>query len=239
MGTPKEVLERLHYLCTATFAKSFDGAAADEIAKSLAFAYDLSIWAQVLSDRPERFLFEKAAEEYLTGLLNLSQGQYRNAFKCLRAVLELCLQGVYLSANPIELQEWLNNIADTYWATLMESDKGPFSIRFCAAFFPEIKEHAKNFQTMARTLYRELSETVHCNVPACIPLPGSFDFNESIFKLWHEKAATVKIIIHFCFTLRYLKSLNEENRSKLEEALNENLGYIEQIRIYFGGPKTA
>ena len=91
---PRETIEHLHQLCTETLCRSFDSGYGISMAKSYMFASDLATWCELLSKQPERFLFEKAQQEYVTAILNLAQGQYRNAFKCLRLVLELCIQGV-------------------------------------------------------------------------------------------------------------------------------------------------
>jgi len=226
-------------MCTSTLNRSFEAGFGTAMARSYMFAKDLAIWAQVISDRPEQYLIVKASQEYLIATLNLAQGQYRNAFKGLRLVLELCLQGVYLSANLVELQEWMRNSRDTIWSNLTDANKGPLTRRFVRAFFPEIEEHANNFQTMAETLYRELSETIHGNVPHDIPLPESFEFHEGTFNLWHQKATTARLILHFALSARHLKFLPEDKRAKLETQLSEELGHIESIRMMFGGPRTT
>jgi hypothetical protein len=132
----------------------------------------------------------------------------------------------------------MNNSKDTIWSNLTDPNKGPLTRRFVRAFFPEIEEHSNNFQSMAVTVYRELSEAIHGNVPMHIPLPDSFEFNEPTFTLWHEKAMTVRVILHFCFCARYLKSLTEEMRAKVDQPIAEELGHIEPIRTLFGGPRT-
>src|SRR5262249_44502978 len=119
-NNPKEILKGLHQVCTETLNCSLQGEFESAIGRSYVFINDLSTWSDVLSNMPENFLFKKAEQEYLTSILNISQGQYRNAFKSLRLVLELCLQGVYLSANIVDLHEWLNNTKDTNWNTLVE-----------------------------------------------------------------------------------------------------------------------
>ena len=122
---------------------------------------------------------------------------------------------------------------------LTSTDDGPLTRRFCLAFFPEIENHTNNFQSMAITLYRELSETIHGNMPCYIPLPESFEFNETAFGVWHEKAATTRFIVHFCLCTRYLRFVPEDRLSDLEAAILEQLGHIEPIREIFGGPSTT
>lgn len=236
---PKDTLRNLHGVCSKTLELSLQNEFLNKINKSYSFATDLSVWSQVLSDLPECFLFKKAEQEYLIAILNLAQGQYRNSFKCLRLVLELYLQGIYLSVNLIELNEWLRNSADTNWNTLVSTDKGPLSTRFCKSFFPEIVEHSNYFQTITSTLYRELSETIHGNVPLHIPIPESFDFCEPVFNMWYEKATTAKLIVHFALSVRYLSKLDDASKSKLENSLIEELGHINQIRAVFGGTVSS
>ncbi|APG27074.1 hypothetical protein A7E78_04025 [Syntrophotalea acetylenivorans] len=235
----KKMLEELHQVCTGTLSVSLDEGNIAKMNKSCALGDDLTKWCSVLASKPELFLYRKAGEEYLTAMLNLAQGQYRNAFKCLRLVLELCIQGVYLSANIVELREWLNNISDTIWGKLVAPDTSPLGTRFCKAFFPEISTHAKNFQSMASTIYRELSETIHGNVPSNIPLPDSFEFDDEVFSLWHEKAETVRLVVAFCFCSRYLKELPPEDLSVIETIVVGQLDHIEQIRIVVGGPSSS
>jgi len=235
----KKMLVDLHRVCTETLSTSCDEGNIAKMNKSCALGDDLTKWCHILEPRPESFLYKKASEEYLTAMLNLSQGQYRNAFKCLRLVLELSLQGVYLSANLVELYEWLNNISDTNWGKLVSAETSPLGTRFCKAFFTEISSHANNFRTMAGTIYRELSETIHGNVPSNIPLPDSFEFDDQIFDLWHEKADTVRLVLAFCFCSRYLKESKPENHSDIETIVVGQLDHIEQIRIVMGGPSSS
>jgi hypothetical protein len=235
----KKMLEGLHGVCTKTIEASLSAENVAKMNQSCALGEDLSKWCSILSDKPESFLYAKAEQEYLTAMLNLAQGQYRNAFKCLRLVLELCIQGAYLSANLVELYEWLNNISDTNWGKLTSAETSPLGTRFCKAFFTEISSHANNFRTMAGTIYRELSETIHGNVPNNIPLPDSFEFDDQIFDLWHDKAETVRLIVAFCFCSRYLKESSPENLSVIETIVVGQLDHIEQIRIVMGGPSSS
>lgn len=105
---------------------------------SYLFSNDLEAWARVLRTQREQALYKTAGHEYVVSLLNACEGQYRNAFKGLRLVLELCVQGAYRSANLVQLDEWLKGEKDTQWATLMDDDNGVVSKRFCRAFFPDL-----------------------------------------------------------------------------------------------------
>lgn len=227
------VIRRLQGQCSDTLDQSLLVVNEAQLGDSYLFAGDLDAWKKVIDGELEVNLVETAANEYLLSLLNVCQGQYRNAFKGLRLVLELCLQSTYLSANLVLRAEWLRGEQDTIWATLIDVDKGPLSARSCRAFFPELSEHVEHFRRIGQTLYRELSECIHGNVPNFIPLPTSLEFSRETFDLWHSKAKLVRLVIHFAFVLRYLKGLPPARLSILETAINEQLGHIAAIREVF------
>jgi hypothetical protein len=231
--------QTLHDICAATLRLSFEGERSSTMAKSFLFAEDLSGWRRIIAPNPESALYGRAEQEYLAALINVAQGQYCNAFKGLRLVVELTLQGAYLSVNILELHEWLRNSIDTRWATLMDPSKGPLSHRFCEAFFPALRDSVDSFATIAQTLYRELSEVIHGNIPNKIPLPASYHFDQETFDLWHEKAETARMTCIFCLSVRYLDSLSETNRAIVEHGVMDQLGHIESVRTLLGGPATA
>ena len=235
----KSSFRDIHQNCATAIDRSFEDGRSYIMGTSCLFANDLAAWSKAVSPGAEAKLYARAEQEYLGALINLAQGQYSNAFKGLRLVLELTMQGAYLSANLIELHEWLRNSRDTKWTALMDPDTGPLSTRFADSFFPELRDHVGSFATMSRTLYRELSETIHGNIPKRIPLPASFEFDEETFDLWHRKAATARLICLFCLSARYLPTISEENRGIVEHGLIKQLGHIEAIRIFFGGPATS
>jgi hypothetical protein len=171
-------------------------------------------------------------------LLNNSQGQYRNAFKGLRLALELVLQGAYLSVNLIALNEWLTSQADTSWQAILDDDKGVFAKKFCLAFFPSLADSANAFKALAQTLYREMSECTHGNVPHRIPLPQKVEFHEPTFVIWHEKAATLRYILNFVLTVRYARSFNVEIQASLGPVITDQLNHLEAVRQMFGGPTS-
>ncbi|WP_093646311.1 hypothetical protein [Paraburkholderia aspalathi] len=199
--------------------------------ESYVFASDIEAWREAISEHPEAQLLAAAAAEYVVSMLNVCQGQYRNGFKGLRLVLELCIQSVHLSANLVLREEWLRGERDTVWANLVDPEAGPFSTRFCRAFYPELCEHTAHFRQLGQTLYRELSECIHGNVPNQIPLPSSLQFSKESFDLWHEKARLVRLVVHFAFAVRYLRVLPKPKRSMIDSLLLDQLGHIEAIRV--------
>ena len=200
------------------------------LGKSYLFASELDAWRSAV-EGAEAQLVQTASHEYVMSLLNVCQGQYRNGFKALRLVLELCLQSVYLSSNLVNRAEWLSGTQDTTWARLVDANDGPLSKKFCNAFFPEIGEHVAHFRALAQTLYRELSECIHGNVPIHIPLPESLSFSRESLELWHSKAGTLRFVISFALALRYLNGMPSLKRAPLREALLDLLGHIEPIRL--------
>jgi hypothetical protein len=226
-------IQHLHDQCSQTVHCSLKGENGTRLAESYLFASDLDAWRLAIDERLEANLVKTAASEYVLAVLNVCQGQYRNGFKGLRLVLELCLQSTYLSANLIVRAEWLRGEKDTVWATLVDGDNGPLSCRSCRAFFQDLSEHVGHFRQIAQTLYRELSECIHGNVPNYIPIPVSLEFSQETFELWHAKAKLVRLVVHFAFALRYLNGLPAAKRSLLEVAVSEQLGHIAAIRAAF------
>ena len=233
---PGLIIQDLHDLCATTLARSLDAKFDQWNAASYGLAADLDCWTKALESRPEQALYVTASGECILALLNNAQGQYRNGFKGLRLVLELVLQGIYLSVNLVTLKEWLSSQADTSWSSIHDPDKGVFAKRFCRAFFPELEPIVNEFKSLSETLYREMSESIHGNVPNRIPLPGRIEFDEATFALWHDKAATLRYIVNFTLTMRYAREFSDDQRATVEPAVTDQLNHIESVRGVFGGP---
>lgn len=227
----------LNERCSNILRRSFDATNAQKISRSHQFIGELSIWCSLLESRRESDLLRIAAHEYQYALLALCQGHYRHAFKGLRLVLELVLQSTHLSANELELREWLANRKDTVWSVLISSEEGIFSRRFVHAFFPGLASHVSYHRSLAEVLYRECSECVHGNIPQHVPLPQDLTYSQDSFDVWYEKANIVALIAHFSLSLRYLLSLSVSDYTKLEPALTDRLGHLPEIRAVFGGPQ--
>jgi hypothetical protein len=232
---PSKIIKALHADCTTVINASSDSKYDQLNAASYGLADDFDLWNKVLAGRPEISLFETASSEYILGLLNNSQGQYRNAFKGLRLVLELVLQGAYLSVNLVTLAEWLKSQADTSWQMILDPNKGVFAERFCRAFFPALTDDVPAIKTLAETLYREMSECTHGNVPNRIPLPKTISFDEPTFLLWHEKTRTLRLIVNFMLAMRYVSDLSADARDMVRPMIMDQLGHFEPVRQTFGG----
>jgi len=231
--TPKAVILDLNERCSNAVARATATELEPLVGQSYLFLTDLEAWTSVLGARAEAPLLRTASHEYAVSILNSCQGQYRNAFKSLRLVLELCVQSVFLSADLVALSEWLRNDSDTNWASLLDGERGPFSKRFCFAFTPSVTEHGPHFRELARSVYRELSECIHGNVPDKIPLPLSLGFDDATFRLWNEKAIAVRLVVLFVLSTRYLGLLDVEQRKGVEAGVLDQLGHIEAIRDAF------
>jgi hypothetical protein len=231
--SPGDIIGQLHQQCSDALNASVAGPNVAAVGRSYLFVDDLDAWHEALGGRPSARLVATGCSEYVLSLLNACQGQYRNAFKGLRLVLELCLQSVHLSADLLAEQEWLRGERHTNWSALVSSDAGPLSTRYAQAFFPELATHAAHFRILAETLYTELSECIHGNVPTLIPLPDRLQFQQETFDLWHSKAAVVRLVVQFAFALRYLKEIAPEGRQRVEPSLLEQLGHIDAVRAKF------
>lgn len=230
-----QIYKRLHDASGEIVLASLQAQYASLMAESHAFLPELERWAEVIKPNKEQHLFIVAAQEYQYALLALAQGLYRQAFKGLRLVLELCLQAIYLSAHKVELEEWLTNRKDTVWGAVVDENNGVLSIRFANAFFPDLKEDVRHHRGLAEQLYRECSECVHGNMQKHIPLPTSLTFSAESFELWHRKAAGVSLVIEFALSIRYLRDMPAEQMKTLEHDLLDRLGHVAAIRRRFGG----
>jgi hypothetical protein len=212
------------------------------LASSHLFVSDLSNWNRILKKRPEQYLISTATTEYQHALLAVAQGQYRQAFKSLRLVLELSIQAIYLSVHILELQEWLDGFRDTNWSTLVDENQSSAVLtpRYARVFFAELEADMPHYRAMAKNLYRECSECVHGNVPKHISLPEAdkLEFDDQSLKLWCTKADTVALLVSFLLTLRYTKEFSEKEISEISEIVLERLGHLSSIRVKYGGVAT-
>jgi hypothetical protein len=194
-----------------------------------AFLNDFAIWLEILKDRPEGNILKNAIKEYQLALLCNNLGMYQQAFMGLRFFLERNLVAILFSAYEIELNLWKIGERDTYWAELVDKDKGLFSSKFCKAFFPELKDEIIHFSAMTVKVYRECSEYVHGNNSVIDKIPSKLEYSKDLFYEWNTKADTIKRIVLFAFCLRYLKHLKEEEIKKITDTISEEFKSITQI----------
>ncbi|MDF3982900.1 hypothetical protein P3W23_12960 [Luteibacter sp. PPL554] len=130
-----------------------------------------AVYASVVGRRESR-IFDLASQLLADGLSQLACANYRLAFFCLRAFLEMSLAAIRFSAHEFELREWEAGIRDVSWTTLSNDDTGCFSTSFVGAFFPQLKGEAKHYQSLAKRAYREASEYVHTNMDVDLMITG-------------------------------------------------------------------
>jgi len=233
--TCEQFYHQLHTTCGSILTSSFAADDNNYQAKSHHFISDLQEWIVVLSSRGEAQLLKAALREYEFALLALVQGQYRQAFMALRLFLELALAAVALSANELELQEWLNGNRDINWQALVDDQNGVLGKRFVTAFHQALVDEAPQYRTIAAQVYRECSEYVHGNAQTAYTLPEKLQFMKEVFLTWHEKARSIRLVVVFALCSRYLLMLDETMRSNLETSVLDELGHIAAIRRLYGG----
>uniref|UniRef100_A0A0C1RE98 Uncharacterized protein n=3 Tax=Nostocales TaxID=1161 RepID=A0A0C1RE98_9CYAN len=211
---------------------------ADELAKVHAFVDDLLTWYDVLKPREEAVILTYAAGELQLSTLSLVAGLYRQSFTSLRLALELSLSTIFFSTNELDFREWRNGERDIYWQQLVCTDsntQGIFSSRWAKGFFPELIDFVKEYNKIAKDVYRDLSEFVHGNAYTWEVNKAHIVFNDALFKKWLNNFFNLSQVISFALCLRFMKSLDSQKLHRLESHLLESLGHIEEIRRILGG----
>jgi len=210
---------------------SFSGDLRQVHSNSHAGIEDFTTWFGLLRQRHEILMLQTAIQAYSTSLMAVSAGFYRSAFFELRLFFEHSLGAVYFSTNELEFRLWMNGEADVTWAKITDSERGIFSKPFARAFFPSLEESVGEYNSLAKHVYRECSEYVHCNPTVEIKIPETLTFNEELCKSWHTKAATIRFLVHISFAIRHLKSLNPTQTVAMSHVLNDELGHLAAFRI--------
>lgn len=231
MADVKQLYVELSQKCSSICELSLKDEILPLITKNHAVVEDYFAWLNVLSERPEKVMFETAVREYQLSILANSLGLYTLSFTGLRFFFERVLTGIFFSAKEMDLRLWMKGQRDTYWKELCDEEQGLFSHKFYNAFFPELKDEVKHYLALAKKVYRECSQYVHGNASTHNLVPEKLDYSEDRFNEWHNKADTIKGIIMFALCLRYLPYLNNEQKGKVEHSVMENLGHLSVIRL--------
>jgi hypothetical protein len=133
------------------------------------------------------------------------------------------------------LKAWSLGRDDIYWGQLSDEQNGVISKNFCALFFPEMADEAKQFRSIASSVYRECSEFVHGNPKAISKLPQTLEFRKETILDWANKLDTMCLVITFVFTVRYLVELKPEVKESVKEIILAQLGQLEPVRDHLGG----
>lgn len=199
-------------------------------AESHHFLGEIEIWLDVIGRAHENLLARKAAAEYQSALLLIVTGQNRAAFAALRSTLELGLACVEHSACLKSHLRWLRGQQDIIWRSLIDDESGVLSKSFCALFLEDLADEIAHIRTLTQTVYRNCSEYVHGNPRLDASLPALLEHSLEAFTRWHELAKSVRYVLHFAFSMRYLASVDISHNPRLESVISENVGHIQAIR---------
>jgi hypothetical protein len=228
----KSYYKKLHEESGAVLSSSLSLEAGAVQAQSHDAVAHLESWLEVLPSGEIRAVVRGVLQEYQMGLLALAQGFYRHAFASLRYCLERTVAVIFLSAHELYLRLWLTGDYEVTWNALLDPDKGVFSPSFGRAFCPTLRDEMPHYAAMARRVYRECSEYVHGNPEADYRLPATISFSEELFRQWHARAATVRLILHFTLASRYLAAMTPDEVRHLEFPLQDELGHLPQVRAF-------
>jgi hypothetical protein len=199
---------------------------------------DYEEWLKIISSRPEANLFKYAIQELHSSLIAVFLSQYRHAFMSLRLFLELGMATVFYSANELLLRLWYSGSIDVNWKQLINTDNGVFSIQFANAFTPSLSLSGQHYSAIAEKVYRECSEYIHGSCLSFNSLPDKLFFDESTFKDWFEKAKTVKLVMTFALTTRYLGTIDKSFVPAIEPIILDELGHLESVRLIINARKS-
>ncbi|MGB9938839.1 hypothetical protein [Methanosarcina sp.] len=229
----KEYYRDLYRRCGEILELSLESEEID-FNRSHNFLSDLEIWMRVLSLRPEVTILQAASREYQFSLLALALGQYRQAFMALRLFLELSLTSVHFSAHELDFRIWEKKNGDIKWNILVDNDNGVFSKQFVEVFCEDLADEALHYKTLATKVYRECSEYVHGNSNTHDSLPEKLQFISNVHYAWLDKAKSVRQVVSFALSARYLMTLDNVGKNNLEHIVCDELGHLEFIRLFFG-----
>lgn len=192
-----------------------------------------------IAGRPEVETLSAAVKEYQFALFALATGQYRHAFVGLRLFFELMLVTVQFSAHEIDYRMWAKDAKDINWNAIKDPQTGIFSANFVNAFNPEFAASSKQYSAIAEAVYRECSEFVHGNASTHISLPDDIAFNKDIFMSWHQKSETIRLLVAFVFSARYLNFIDAHATATIEPVILDALGHLPVIQDIFSKPNQG
>ncbi len=210
----------------------------DSFGKVHHFSTCLFEFSERLNDKKEGDLLKVVSSQIEISALDISFGLYRQAFSSTRLALEMGLGIVYFSAFKLEHYEWLSGKADIKWSKIIDKENGVLSKRFANAFFPELSQSIEEYNFIAVSIYRQLSEFVHGNYETWEESGLSLSKNDDLTKRYFEYFELVKNVLLFALCCRFLKSFPSEKLDSMPFILEE-MGHNESIRVFLGGPKDC
>ncbi len=208
----------------------------DFLGKINDYSVSLQDWLHVLPLSQENHMIDHLIEQIELSCLFLMSGMYRQSFSSLRLALELLCGAIYFSAHKLEYIEWRNGAGDLNWRIVSDYDKGVFSKRFCDAFFPELSiSYADEQHSITKLIYRELSEFVHGNYSTWSRENPALSINKDLIEKYKCIFQKIVHISHFLLSMRYLKEIQKKDLHKIETHVMDELQYIPEMRLVFGG----
>lgn len=192
----------------------------------------LQIWFDIIPNSEYKILINNSIQSLEIALLSQTYCLYRNAFSSLRLAMEMLFGGIYFSTNLIDFIEWSKSKKDLNWSTLNDFDKGVLSIRFSSAFFEESNSSCSSYYTLAKDLYRDLSEYVHGNHHTWSLESESLKIEKNEIEIFEKCLIKYNDVALFILCLRYLKSLTKDNLEKVEPTINQSHSHIVPIHNY-------
>ena len=197
------------------------------------YLLDFDVLKMAIEKRPEARVIEAGVKEYQFALFALACGQYRHAFVGLRLFFELMLATIQFSAHEIDYRMWAKDSKDINWNALKDVQTGIFSANFLRAFNPDFSDSSKQYLAIAEAVYRECSEFVHGNAGTHAALPSDITFNKDVFNHWHDKAATMRMLIVFVFSARYLNYIDKDAKNLMEPMVMDVIGHLPAVQAIF------
>lgn len=213
-----------------------DADAIEALTASQNYLLDYDLLKSAIAGRPEIDALDAAVKEYQFALFALATGQYRHAFGGLRLFFELMLVTVQFSAHEIDYRMWAKDSKDINWNALKDPQSGIFSANFINAFNPEFSENSKQYSAIAEVVYRECSEFVHGNASTHTSLTSEISFNKAAFISWNQKAETMRMLIIFVFSARYLNYIESSAMNMLEPIVLDVIGQLPAVQAIFSKP---
>ncbi len=213
-----------------------DTDAVEALTVSHNYLLDYDLIKSAIAGRPEVDVLNAAVKEYQFALFALATGQYRHAFVGLRLFFELMLVTVQFSAHEIDYRMWAKDSKDINWNALKDPQSGIFSANFINAFNPAFAENSRQYSAIAEAVYRECSEFVHGNASTHTSLPSEISFNKEAFISWNQKAETMRMLITFVFSARYLNYIESKAMNTLEPIVLDVIGHLPAVQAIFSKP---
>lgn len=210
-----------------------DREAVEALTKSQNYLLDYDRMKSAITNRPEVSVLNAAVKEYQFALFALATGQYRHAFVGLRLFFELMLVTIQFSAREIDYRMWERGSKDINWSALKDSQSGIFSASFINAFNSEFSESSKQYSAIAEAVYRECSEFVHGNAVTHLSLPADISFDRDSYFSWHQKSETMRIVIIFAFSARYLNYIETSAMEAMEPVILDAIGHLPVTQAIF------